>query len=164
MKREKVKKWRNTLGILAMTCCMVLASCDSADCSLNNTVYCHYGFYDAAGNKVALKDTLSILAYGTDKVLYNRGVGKSDVKLPMSYYQNADTLKIRVWGDGYAYESDIVLEKTNTEYFESPDCPVNMFHNITGARVLNGMMVDSVVVIKPSVNYQTDENIKIYLH
>lgn len=140
-----------------------LGSCDTVDCSLNNTVFCYLSFYDGGGQKVALKDTLSVTAYGTDKVLFNRGVGKSDVAIPMSYYNDADTLVFTLWGNDYRTSSTVVVDKKNIVHFESPDCPVNMFHDITAAGVLRGKMIDSVKVVKPSVNYQRDENIRIYV-
>lgn len=155
---------KKTATILVMLCGILLAGCDSVDCSLNNTVLCHYAFYNAEGHPVKLNDTLSITAYGTDSVLYNRGVGKGSFSLPMSYYNAADTLKLQVWSDNYLLEADIAISKNNTEYFESPDCPMNMMHQITNAEVLRGSFIDSIVIIKPSVNYQTDENIRIYLH
>lgn len=150
--------------ITTLLLALLVGGCDSVDCSLNNTVFCYVGFYNSNGDKVALTDTLSVLAYGAEQPLYNRGVGKSQVAIPLSYYNEEDTLIFRVWNDEQTLEAEIVLGKTNTEYFESPDCPVNMFHNLNFAYVFGGRFIDSVVIVKPSVNYQRDENIKIYLH
>lgn len=140
-----------------------MAACDSADCALNNTVLCYISFYNSEGQKVALKDTLSIMAYGTDDVLYNRGVGKSELAIPLSYYNDEDTLIFKVWGEDYDIEAEIAINKTNTEYIEGIDCPTNMFHTINYAYVFGGTAIDSVVVIKNSINYQRDENIRVYL-
>lgn len=147
-----------------MLTALVLGSCDTVDCSLNNTVFCYLSFYNAEGQKVALKDTLSITAYGTETVLYNRGVGKSDVAIPMSYYNDADTLVFTLWGKDYRTSSTVVVDKKNVVHFESPDCPVNMFHDITTAKVTRGKLIDSVKVVKPSVNYQRDENLRLYVN
>jgi len=143
---------------------LLLIACDTVDCTLNNAVYCYLSFYNNSGEKVAISDTLSISAYGTKKSIYNRGVKKSDVAIPMSYYNAEDTLTFAVTSNESTMEAEIVIGKTNTQFFESPDCPVNMFHNITSAYVFSGQFIDSVVVVKPTVNFQQDENIRIYLH
>ena len=148
---------------MTMFSALVLGGCDTVDCSLNNTVFCYLAFYDGMSEKVALKDTLSITAYGTEKVLYNRGVGKAEIAIPMSYYNEADTLVLTVWGKDYRMSTTIIVGKSNTEYFESPDCPVNMFHDINSVRIYRGKLADSVKVVKSSVNYQRDENIRIYI-
>lgn len=150
--------------IFALLLILLTGACDTVDCSLNNTVLCYLSFYNGEGQKVALADTISISAYGTDQVLYNRGVGKSDIAIPMSYYNEEDTLVLKVWGEDYETEAELAIGKTNTEYFESPDCPVKMFHTITSAYVFAGRFIDSVVVVKPSINFQRDENIRIYVH
>ncbi len=152
--------------ITTLLMALFMGSCDSVDCSLNNTVFCYVAFYDGEGDPVAINDTLSVYANGTEKVLYNRGVKKSVIAIPMSYYNEEDTLLFRVWSksESDALEAEVVIGKTNTEHFESPDCPVNMFHDITSSYVFSGRFIDSVVVVKPSVNFQRDENIRVYLH
>lgn len=150
--------------ILAMLLTLLMGACDTVDCTLNNNVLCYIGFYDGHGKNVALTDTLSIMAYGTDEILFNRGVGKSRVAVPMSFYNEEDTFIVRVWGPDYDTQAEISLGKTNTEYFESIDCPVKMMHNLTNAYVNSGNIIDSVVIVKPSVNFQQDENIRIYFH
>lgn len=144
---------------------LALTACDTADCSLNNTVLCYLSFYNGEGKKVEIIDTLSITAYGTDKVLFNRGTKKSDIAIPLSYYNDEDTLTFTVTAeDGRQQQAEIVIAKSNVTHFESPDCPVNMFHDIQFSYVFSGRFIDSVAVIKPSINYQRDENIRIYLH
>lgn len=143
---------------------LALTACDTVDCSLNNTVLCYLSFYNGKGDKVEITDTLTITAYGTDKTLYNRGSKKADVAIPLSYYNDEDTLTLSVTGKDGTTQAEIVIGKTNTQHFESPDCPVNMFHDIQYSYVFSGRFIDSVVVVKPSINYQRDENIRIYLH
>jgi len=150
--------------ILSILASILVTGCDTADCSLNNTVMCYISFYNGDGEAVAFSDTLSIMAHGTDEVLYNRGVKKSSVSIPLSYYNAEDTLIFKIWGEDYETEAQIAVNKSNTEYFESPECPVKMFHNINYAYVFSGRVIDSVVVVKPSVNFQRDENIRIYVH
>lgn len=142
---------------------MALVSCDSIDCSLDNQVLCQMGFYDAEGKSVALADTLTITATGTDSVLWNRGVGTSHVSIPLSYYQLADTLLLTICGEDYIMMDEMIIAKESYEHFESLDCPVKMLHAIKGVAASN-YFIDSVVVVSPDVVYNNGENIKIYLH
>lgn len=146
------------IGVLAL-----LTACDSFDCSLNNTVACYIGFYNGQGQAIALTDTLSVTAVGTDSVLFNRGVNRHDVSVPLSYYKDCDTLVLTIWGDEYMLRDTLMVEKTNVENFEGIDCPVNMYHKITDVRT-SGVVIDSVKIALPNVEYGEDENIKVYLH
>lgn len=140
-----------------------LTACDSIDCTLNNTVECKMTFYNAEGKAVALADTLTITAAGTDSVLYNRGIRVSSVSLPLSYYKDRDTLTLHIYGQDYAIEEQLIIEKSNYEHFESLDCPVKMFHTINGVSSTH-TVIDSVRIASPLVQYDNGENIKIYLH
>ncbi len=147
------------LGILA------IEGCEEIDCTLNNVVQCHYTLYDTqTGSTASLADTLTVTALGTDSVLYNKGVGVSTLSLPMSYYQDADTLCFTIDTANETYVSTVVIAKTNTSHYENPDCPATMFHTITSAVVTSGVGIDSVAVSRADVNYLQDENIKIYIH
>ncbi len=141
-----------------------IVGCDDIDCTLNNVVLCNYYFYSSEeGSAVAIADTLTVMAWGTDSILYNKGVSTSSVSVPMSYWMEADTLQFMIVGENYAQECIFVVEKTNTEYFESPDCPAAMFHEITNVTYLSDI-IDSVVVTRSDVNFLQDENIRIYFN
>lgn len=141
----------------------MLTACDSIDCTLNNTVMCNMSFYNAQGKTVVLLDTLTIRAIGTDSVLYNRAVNTSQISLPLSYYNEADTLLFDFFGEGYRIEDRLVVKKKNYERFESLDCPVKMFHTLTDV-LTTQHLIDSVHIASPKVEYNNGENIKIYLH
>ena len=79
---------------------LLLAACETIDCTLYNTVGLKARFY-SQGAAVSITDTLTISACGTDSVLLNRAVSASDVTLPMSFWQAADTFLLRVEGDDY---------------------------------------------------------------
>lgn len=143
---------------------MMLTACDSVDCTLNNIVACNYAFYNHEGKAVELTGVLTVSAMGTDSVLFNQGRNISTLSLPMSYWAQADTLVFDLEGEDYSISQSFVVHKTNTEHFESPDCPINMFHEITNVDLLRHGVIDSVVVVKNSVNFDTNENIRIYLH
>lgn len=159
---QKSRQGKAIMAAMLMAGCM--SACDTVDCSLENIVLCRYGFYDSqTGKSIAVTDTMTITAEGTDSVLFNKGMGKTGVQLPMSYGRDADTLHFTFTGDGYSNSMSLQVIKENSLHFDSPDCPTNMFHRLKEVNVL-GMcyIVDSVIISKPTVNYETAENIKIY--
>ena len=147
----------------------LILSCEGIDCTLNNVVTLNIGFYKSEdGAKASVADTLNIIAEGTDSVLLNRGLNLQSVSIPISYWQEADTLHMKFSGDedGNTYEYDLVLRvaKSNMPHFESPDCPTTMFHEITKVDYDDPYhLTDSIVVENTAVNYASLENIKIYL-
>ena len=142
-----------------------LVGCENIDCTLNNVVHCHFSFYDSeTGQSVILLDTLTITAEGTDSVLLNRAVNRKEVGVPLSYYQERDTLNfIITTKDNGVLKSSVTIRKSNHVHFESPDCPTTMFHNIAEVQVRGGVVIDSVAVSRREVNYLQDENIKVFL-
>ena len=158
---------RSRLYILIVALCTLLAGCEGIDCTLNNVVCLRIGFYASdSKEKVSVLDTLTITAEGTDSVLLNRGVKTSDVKLPMSYWQDEDILRMTFTETFTLKKRSIVLRvgKTNTQHYEGPECPTVMFHNLKSVDYEdeNGF-VDSIVVTNKHVNYAPKENIQIYL-
>ncbi len=140
----------------------MLAGCDEIDCTLYNTVYLRGGFY-SDGSQVALADTLSITSGLQGPTLLNRETGASACTLAMSYWQETDTLVLTVWSDEYLLRDTIWIDKTNRPHFESPDCPTNMFHELTAISCTHTFL-DSVRIVQPHVNYTQDENIQIFIH
>ena len=147
---------------------MLLVGCEGLDCTINNVVTLNVGFYSSeTGGTYSITDTLNVTAEGTDSVLYNRGIRITYVKLPMSYWQKADTLHFNFYNPETDVANDVTLriDKTNTQHFESPDCPSSMFHEITAVEFeCTTGYVDSVIIANTKVNYESSENIKIYLH
>ena len=152
--------------LLAVALLAGVISCESIDCTVNNVVTLNVGFYSSDdGSAFSLTDTLTVTALGTDSVLYNRGRGVASVSLPMSYWQEADTLLLHFAGTDETHDVTLIVGKLNAPHFESPDCPTTMFHEITGTTLVDPTgYVDSVVVAKTSVHYGSLENVKIYLH
>lgn len=152
---------KHTLYILLAL--LGLVSCDEADCTLNNIVEMKLGFYASDGTPVASRDTLTVSAFGTDSILFNRGVMTQSLSLPMSYSKEADTLVLTYFNEDRIISDRIIIAKQNYEHFESIDCPVKMFHTITGVSCTHEF-IDSVVLVFPTVAYYNGENIKVYLH
>ena len=146
---------------IVLTMLLSLMGCETIDCTLENTVACRYGLYTTEGS-VKLNDTLSIYVCSSNDVLLNQETEASGAVLPMSYWQDIDTLLFVVAGERYIIEDTVFIEKVNTPHFESPDCPSKMFHEITSVRCSHNYM-DSIVLVQPLVNYNEIENIRIYL-
>lgn len=118
------------IPILLLSCLALLGACDQADCTLDNSVTYTCNFY-AEGSNVTLNDIITVTACGTDSVLVNQKQGATGIELPMSYWNEEDTLVLRIQGSGYTMEDTIWIKKNNIPHFESPDCPTKMFHLIT---------------------------------
>ncbi len=141
-----------------------LSSCEGIDCTWNNVGCCNYYFYSSSTNsKISLTDTLTVTSFGTDSILYNRGVNTSYLSLPMSYWNDTDTLVFLLESDDYTLSSTLYVSKTNVQHHESPDCPTTMFHQLTDINFVSNV-IDSVIISRPEVNYLQDENIKVYFH
>lgn len=62
------------------------------------------------------------------------------------------------------------IDHDNHPHFDAIDCPAAVFHTITSAKLLNTsnpnftVTIDSVNVIRPIVDYQDAENIRIYIN
>ena len=161
-------KW--TKSLLAATLSLALTACSEIDCPLQNIVALRVGFYGADGAQVQLPDTLSILAAGTDSVLFNRGIAITSADIPVSYTREADTLLLRMADAAGRVATDtLIFGHTNQVHFENIDCPPAVFHAITSVRWTSHdasvlpLAVDSVELTEPNVNYDARENLKIYL-
>lgn len=160
---------RNIICIVAVAAATF--GCTTNDCPLNNTVSLVCGFYNSAdGNPLGIADTLTITI--RDSVVLNRAVGAATVSLPMSYAAEADTLVLNYTPEGTtASAADIlIVSKTNQPHVISLECGTRVFHTITGATnhaprtpdATYRYAVDSVVVSNPNVNFDGQENLKIY--
>ena len=147
--------------LLIISSFVLLAACESYDCTLYNYVGC-YGLFYQDGAVATLKDTLTITAGKSGPVLLNKSVGTSRIDLPMSYWQDEDTLVLTVKGMDYLFQDTIWISKSNQVHYESPDCPTTLFHTIQGVRSTHEF-IDSINVIRSSVNYEQTNNLEIHL-
>lgn len=145
-----------------------LTGCNEVACPLNNTIYATYTFYarDDQGKlqQIEVMDTLNVTAAGTDSILINRETGASQLQLPLSYRGRTDTLIFTLTNTaGISNRDTLWISKISSEYFESPDCPTVMFHEITGVRSTH-QFIDSIYIEKPNIDYNATENFKIVLY
>ena len=149
-----------------MTACLValmgIYGCETIDCTLNNTVAMTCDFYQD-GKAVQLNDTLTVTANSPDVVLINRKLNVSKLALSLSYFNEVDTLLFNVSSKDYNLTDTLWIEKTSYNHFESPDCPVNMFHHITSVRSTH-LFIDSVTITRADVDFYEDENLQIHFY
>lgn len=148
-----------------------VTSCANIDCPLDNIVELTCNLYSAEQRQVlTLTDTLTVTAAGTDSVLLNRASAVSSISLPLRYAGAADTLLFHFSNAaGQRGLDTLFVEHTNQPHFENLDCPASIFHQITAVRWTShalGVMpltIDSVAVVRPLVDYEDLENLRIFL-
>ncbi len=140
---------------------ILFCTCDTIDYTLNNTVSLTCGFY-SNGKNIEITDVLTVTAAGTDSVLINQIAGVSSISIPLSYWNDVDSIVLTVNGESGEISDTIRVEKASTPHFESPDCPSTMFHKIRNIS-FSGIFIDSISISQSSVNYDQIENIQIHL-
>ncbi len=162
------------LGLPALVVGMALGpvACTSIDCPLDNVVALKCGLYDyASGSRLSLSQTLTVKAGGQkDTTLLNAASGISDFLLPLRYGSECDTLLFEFSdAEGREATDTVFLSHRVMPHFESIDCPAAMFHELGGVchtshpLSLLPLTIDSIAVVRKTVNYDDIENLKIYL-
>ena len=157
---------------------MAVAACTSIDCPVNNSVRTYYALMKADGKPDTLKnDTMWVWTQrinGTDTVISRQiqgnleinclfGSSASTFDLPISYTQPEDVLYMLIRSStGKRYYDTIRIKKENMPHFESVDCQAAYFHKITAVSSTKHI-IDSIRLNNPNVNYDTNENIHLYL-
>lgn len=160
-------KFKNTILTLVLICTFsgLTESCSDTDCPLNNVVRCYYTLYSSEqGSSITYSDTISV--YAANTTLLNKYANATSFNLPMSYALQADTLTFEFRTSYGVNTANVIVSHTNTAHFVSLDCPTSFFHTITDIKhsaETSHPTIDSIVVIKPEVNYDLTENIRIYL-
>ena len=117
-----------------------------------------------------LGDTITVVA--RDSVILNRATNEATISLPMSYDGAADTLVFHFTPSGSkaSISDTLIVSKTNEPHVISLECGTSIFHTITNAtctsRTPNSTFryaISRVAVSQPNVNFDGQENLKIYL-
>lgn len=156
--------------IVAASAIAMMTACSSIECPIDNIVATVYTLYRADGTADTLRsDTLTIVSpkpNGRDTTLLNRSIGTTTFQLPMSYNNAVDTLYLTLADTAETnhkiYFDTIYITKTNTPYFQSVDCNLSYFHEITNIWHTHNRL-DSIVINKPTVDYDlTNDHLRIY--
>ncbi|MBO7239415.1 MAG: hypothetical protein J6V23_02915 [Bacteroidaceae bacterium] len=162
-----MKRAASGILISLVTACMVLlGSCDSGyDCGIEKTSYNRIGFYNIDANGIESQYkfpeaiTVSLVVNGKDSVVINHLSNASELKVPMSYTHSCDTVV-------FSYESSatdtLYVNHENIPYFISMECGLAMYHRILSVEHTNAF-IDSIAIKNDYVNFDYNENIKLYL-
>ncbi|MBR4297881.1 MAG: hypothetical protein IKT82_06810 [Bacteroidaceae bacterium] len=164
---------RKVLMFLLNTVCLLsLPSCTEVECPLDSVVVMTCGLYDAESHdKLSSPQTLSITPAGKDTLLLNAAQDIQSFVLPLKMGATCDTMLLH-FSDTWEYTvtDTIYIHHENLPHFESVECPSTIFHkinNVTWGNEKNSQLnttIDSVVIVRPLVDYNDVENIQIYLH
>jgi hypothetical protein len=146
---------------------LIISSCSSIDCPVENTVSVQYEIRDKAGNALSITDSLSVVTTRVDgqnilldittlennqKVLLNRLIGRSSFSLPISYSHPEDVLYFCFTDTVKTVVDTVWIKKDDIPHFESVDCNAAFFHEITDVRYSRNY-IDSLVLLNRSVTY-----------
>ena len=158
---------KTTANILLALLSALFICCDNGgDCKINNVSYYRARFYtidETTGlvNKAQFTEPInvSLVVNGADSTIVNHVTASTDLALPMSYTNNCDTLLIEF---GSIATDTLFVNHTNIPYFISMDCGMGMYHEITEVRS-TGCVIDSVAVVYSHINFDSNENLKIFI-
>lgn len=147
-----------------------LSACSNIDCPLDNVVSLQCNLYDASTQSaLTLSDVLSVTPAGRDTLLLNQATGIKSFLLPLKEAGTQDTLLLHFANAQGAVQVDtLFVNHTPQPHFESLDCPSSVFHTLNAVRVsaqgpTNSAIVDSVSLVRPIVNYDDIENIRLFI-
>lgn len=154
----------NALALVALLGAVLgMGRCSEVECPLQNVVAVQYGLYRTDGTEVTLQDTLTVTAVGTDSILLNKGQNIASFLLPVHYTADKDSIILRFADtEGDEVRDTLCIYHTNEAHFESMDCPLCYFHTITEVTCTYNAL-EGVELVTPTVNYDTQENIRLYL-
>ncbi|MBR1594479.1 MAG: hypothetical protein IJ692_01235 [Alloprevotella sp.] len=147
------------------------AACSSIDCPLDNIVGMTVTLYSSESRTpLTLADSLTVRVAGSDTILLNRGFALSSFIMPLRYATGTDTLLFRFSNDnGQSATDTIFLSQEVRPHFENIDCPAAIFHQLCRVRWTSHALrempltVDSVALRQTLVNYDNNENLRVYL-
>ena len=147
-----------------------LSACSNIDCPLDNVVSLQCNLYDASTQStLTLSDVLSVTPAGRDTLLLNQATGIKSFLLPLKEAGAQDTLLLHFANAQGAVQVDtLFVNHTPQPHFESLDCPSSVFHTLNAVRVsaqgsANSAIVDSVSLVRPIVNYDDIEYIRLFI-
>ena len=143
---------------------LVMSSCSSIDCPVQNVVSVQYEIRDKAGEALSITDSLSVISERKDGqyVSLNRLIGKSAFSLPISYSHPEDVLFFCFKDSVKTLVDTVWIKKDDIPHFESVDCSAAFFHELTNVRHTHNA-IDSLVIVNTSVNYDVN-TVHFYLY
>lgn len=150
---------------------LLCTSCANIDCPLDSIVVMTSTLYASETDApMRLSGTLSVAPAGRDTLLLNQAQEIDKFVLPLRYTAGTDTLLLRFSNaEGLAAEDTLFVTHDSFAHFENIDCPTNVFHRIGSVRHTSHALslfpatVERVDIIRPLVDYDDVENLRIFL-
>lgn len=128
--------------------------------------------YKRLGSKTITKDyvdsamieagySMTESTHRNDSILLNKKSGASSISLPMSYYNSADTLVFSY--SGISLQDTVIVAQDSYPHVELPECGTHRFHTLKSIRS-TGFAIDSIAISHPVVNYDGNENVKVFFN
>ena len=158
--------------VLAITALLsLLGACSNIDCPLDNVVMMQCNLYSAETRQaLSLPASLTVKPAGRDTVLLNQASDIKSFLLPLKDAGGRDTLLLNLSNTAGQEATDtLFVTHTAKPHFESLDCPASVFHTITQVSATHHALsilpltVDSIALIRSTVNYDDIENIRLFL-
>lgn len=147
-----------------------LSCSEESDCSMTARPSMVNNFYKYGASKnIILKDTLPVLtvrALETDSILLNAAEKVSSFNAPLRYRQNQKedvTAIIYEFSQNPANNDTLWVTHTNTQFFVSIDCGMQLKQNITSIQKYTKNTIDQATLTNSEANNHDRENIKIIL-
>ena len=159
--------------IVAILLLVAVVSCVSVDCPVQNRVETTYVLKKPSGRPDTLGiDTLTVWTHRInytnnkrDSILVNRlcGAKATSFAVLVSHTLPEDSLFTLLKDTiGNQWLDTICIRKDNFPHFESVDCQATYFHHITELKTTHHG-IDSITIQNREVNYDSSENLFLYL-
>ncbi len=96
-----------------------------------------------------------------DTILINKLSGAHSMKLPMSYFSSTDTLVVTY--ASISNKDTIYISHDSFSYVDLPECGTHRFHSLKDIKSTESGIF-SISIVNPHVNYDGNENVKIYFN
>lgn len=105
--------------------------------------------------------TQSTQLYRNDTILINKASDQQYLQVPMSYFNNADTL-LFTYSD-ISLPDTIFVEHESYAHVDLPECGSFRYHSLKSIRATDNA-IDHIEIVNSTVNYDQAENVKIYFN
>lgn len=105
--------------------------------------------------------TETIIQSRRDTILANKCYGRSSIKIPMSFSNEADTLIFNY--SSISRNDTIIVKHKSFTFVDLPECGSYQFHELNNVTSTDAA-INHIEIYNPKVNYDGNENIKIYFN
>ena len=96
-----------------------------------------------------------------DTILLNKISDIGSIRIPMSYYSDKDTIIVSY--SSILNKDTIYIYHQSYIHVELPECGISRFHFLKNIHATD-FGIYNIEIVDPSVNYEGNENVKIYFN